>query len=106
MANSGWTRTESPFHAGELTIQARLGRHCQVKFLAEKATTIRTQFLSTQALLSLSLLPQDPRSPAKSRSVGEASGDKLRHAEGDGGDKSAGGSDPRPREISGHDQLI
>lgn len=25
MANPGWTRTESPFHAGELAIQARLG---------------------------------------------------------------------------------
>lgn len=25
MANPGWTRTESPFHAGELTIQAQLG---------------------------------------------------------------------------------
>nr|WP_019508109.1 hypothetical protein [Pleurocapsa sp. PCC 7319] len=25
MANPGWTRKESPFHAGELAIQARLG---------------------------------------------------------------------------------
>ena len=25
MVNSGWTRTESPFHSGELAIQARLG---------------------------------------------------------------------------------
>ncbi|MDJ0568303.1 MAG: flavin-nucleotide-binding protein, partial [Pleurocapsa sp. MO_192.B19] len=25
MANPGWTRTESPFHSGELAIQARLG---------------------------------------------------------------------------------
>jgi uncharacterized protein len=30
MAISGWTRTESPFHAGELAIQARLGVHEQM----------------------------------------------------------------------------
>ena len=25
MANPGWTRTESPFHAGELAIHSRMG---------------------------------------------------------------------------------
>jgi predicted pyridoxine 5'-phosphate oxidase superfamily flavin-nucleotide-binding protein len=30
MANPGWTRTESPFHAGELAIQARLGAQDQM----------------------------------------------------------------------------
>lgn len=30
MANPGWSRTESPFHAGELAIQARLGTQAQI----------------------------------------------------------------------------
>jgi uncharacterized protein len=30
MANTGWTRTESPFHAGELAIQARLGAQARM----------------------------------------------------------------------------
>ncbi|MEB3292551.1 MAG: pyridoxamine 5'-phosphate oxidase family protein [Synechococcales bacterium] len=30
MANPGWTRTESPFHAGELAIQARLGAQARM----------------------------------------------------------------------------
>jgi len=30
MANPGWTRTESPFHAGELAIQARMGSQARM----------------------------------------------------------------------------
>ena len=36
MAISGWTRTESPFHAGELAIQARLGAQVQMDKLGRR----------------------------------------------------------------------
>jgi uncharacterized protein len=45
MANTGWTRAESPFHAGELAIQARLGVQEQID---KQGRQIIRQFLPDQ----------------------------------------------------------
>ena len=49
MADSGWSRTESPFHAGELAIQARLGIQKRIdrmgrRFIREYITEQLQQF--------------------------------------------------------------
>ena len=56
MTNSGWSRTESPFHAGELTIQARLGIQEQMdrqgrRMIREYLTEQHQQFFTQLSYL-------------------------------------------------------
>ncbi len=54
MAISGWTRTESPFHAGELAIQARLGVQEQID---QQGRRIIREFLPDQHRQFFAQLP-------------------------------------------------
>lgn len=54
MAISGWTRTESPFHAGELAIQARLGVQKQID---QQGRRIIREFLPDQHRQFFAQLP-------------------------------------------------
>ncbi len=56
MANPGWTRTESPFHAGELAVQARLGIQERIdrqgrRFIREYLTEQHQEFFTQLAYL-------------------------------------------------------
>ena len=50
----GWSRTESPFHAGELAIQARLGVQSQMD---KQARRVVRDYLSQQHQQFYSQLP-------------------------------------------------
>lgn len=75
MNNSGWSRTESPFHAGELAIQDRLGVRERVDrqgrlMIREYLTTQHQQFFSQLSYLIIGTVDESDN-PWSSIVVGE-----------------------------------